>query len=476
MVIEKVRETIKKHNLIEKNQHIVIGLSGGPDSVCLFHVLLSLRQELGLTLHPVHVNHKLRPGEAERDQAYVERLCRERGVECAVYTADCLKMAEELSMTSEEAGRKARYDAFFETAVKTGDSESVKIAVAHNADDQAETILFRLIRGTGTDGLRGMDYRRKERGFDVIRPLLDVGREEIEGYCRYYRLDPVMDHTNSEAIYARNKIRLELIPLLQREYNANIKEGLIRLGKIAAADREYMWEEAEKAYMSLKRGGDGKGSPVILDREGLGELPEALRRRVMIKALEEAGLAEDITWERLTAADKVIEKSRGTRTVEFPHGYRMTAASGQVRFSSDRDKNEKERTGLTIEVTAAAEYRRKKEEKAGGGKPAREVAFDLDKLMRSRDSRGPGEKPQKLIEAIALRHREEGDYIILSSGRRKIKKLMIDMKIPSFERNAIPLVALGSEILWMLWEEKERFAEVYGIDGNTERVITVKVM
>jgi tRNA(Ile)-lysidine synthase len=162
MVKKNIINTIKKHNLINANEHIVIGLSGGPDSVCLFSVLNEWKDDLGITLHAVHVNHGFRPGAADEDQKYVETLCAECGVESTSFLYDCNAIAEEHGLSSEEAGRKVRYESFWKIAaelVQKGiPEEKIKIAVAHNADDQAETVLFRLLRGTGTDGLAGMAY------------------------------------------------------------------------------------------------------------------------------------------------------------------------------------------------------------------------------------------------------------------------------------------------------------------------------
>ena len=348
MLRKKFMETITAYELIEKGDHIVIGLSGGPDSVCLFHLLLDAADELDLTIHPVHVNHKFRPGAAEKDQAYVESLCRSRGLECKSFTVDCNALAAATGMTSEEAGRKARYDAFYDTAMEILDADgtaSVKIAVAQNANDQAETILFRLLRGTGTDGLAGIAYKRYERGICVIRPLLDVYRDEIEAYCEEKGLDPVTDHTNNEAIYARNRIRLELLPYLESKYNENIQETLVRLGHIAAADKDYIWQQTQMAYEHMliedeadsSAGASASGGvgvrEVVLDRAALAELHPAIRHRVVLKAFAEAGLEQDITAERLEAADKIICKKQGPKMVEFPHGYQMKVAAGRVRIT-----------------------------------------------------------------------------------------------------------------------------------------------
>ncbi len=345
MLIERVRKTIAEHGLIKKKQHIVLGLSGGPDSVCLFHVLMKLRDMLDISIYPVHLNHKFRPGEAERDQAYVEELCRKEGVVCRTFVTDCVKLAEELSMTGEEAGRKARYDAFYDTAeeiskglvasgmAKEDAREHVRIAVAQNANDQAETVLFRILRGTGTDGLAGIAYEREERGFKVIRPLLDVYREDIEEYCRKNELEPVIDHTNHEMLYSRNKIRLELIPFLESGYNENIKESLVRLARISSKDRDYLWQQTEKEYKRLAAYSDDDS--VIMDRKELDRLHPAIRHRLIMKAFACIGLEKDISEERIQSADYIIGKKQAPKIVEFPYGYRLKVAAGKAIFYRD---------------------------------------------------------------------------------------------------------------------------------------------
>ena len=365
MLIDTVRQTIMTHNLIQQGDHIVLGLSGGPDSVCLFHVLMRLAAECDLTIHPVHVNHKFRPGAAEQDQQYVEDLCAKAGLSCHTFVVDVNALAAERGMTSEEAGRQVRYDAFYQVAEEVtrsiapvaqssraalpdqiADAPGVRIAVAQNANDQAETILHRILRGTGTDGLSGIAYKRYERGIPVIRPLLDVPRTEIEAYCSENGLDPVTDHTNNEPIYTRNKIRLELLPVLEH-YNENIVGTLTRLGRIAAADKEYLWKETEQAFEQLQlTAEDAKAKRedqsqeretqtqecVTLDRVGLADLPDAIRHRVIAKAFSEIGLTSDISEERLRAADEIIKKKQAPKKVQFPRGYTLIVKQGRALF------------------------------------------------------------------------------------------------------------------------------------------------
>ena len=416
MVKKNIKNTIKKHNLINADEHIVIGLSGGPDSVCLFSVLNELKDELGITLHAVHVNHGFRPGAAEEDQQYVEQLCAEKGVECTSFIYDCNAIAQQEKLTSEEAGRKVRYESFLKVAerlmqggcaddkmasgshiaphnkIAPVPADKIKIAVAQNADDQAETVLFRLLRGTGTDGLAGIAYRRYEQNIEVIRPLLDTWRKDIEAYCEEHGLQPRTDHTNLQQIYTRNKIRLDLIPYLQENFNANIMGTLGRLSRIASEDKDYLWKCADEAYNRLCLSGSGSqgdtaqdsGAPhetlppfkpaelqngavenagsiilnqqggvsasaetvtlhqqggvsasaetVTLHQQGLAELEPAIRHRVVMKALQDLGLTQDVTAAHLDAVDSILTASGESKTVEFPDGYRASVRYGEAAF------------------------------------------------------------------------------------------------------------------------------------------------
>ena len=465
--------------------------------MCLFHVLLSLQEELDLKLYPVHINHKFRPGAAERDQDYVENLCAEHGIRCTTVVRDCGKLAAELGMTDEEAGRKVRYDAFRSVAEeiaagRDGESpvspEHIKIAVAQNANDQAETILFRLLRGTGPDGLAGIAYSRSEGRFRVIRPVLDITRSEIESYCRDNRLDPVIDHTNSETVYARNRIRLELLPLLERDYNPGIMSALVRLGRIAADDKDYLCQQTEETYRQavITEGEDS----VALDLDKVRNGHRAVRHRLLMKALEITGLGSDVTEERLAAADRIIEgdPDSGMKRIQLPHGYEIKTSYGRVicgrslqssRNADDqggsvrnseklspnthkKHENENKKPEIRAELTEDMERINEAVKAfAEGRRPAGAAVFDADKLYGD---------PEEILRSLTIRHRREGDYINLRGGRKKLRKLMIDMKIPADERDSIWLLAAGSEVLKMAGG---RYAEVYRPDSRTRRLLIV---
>lgn len=437
----------------------MIGLSGGPDSVCLFHVLKALRGEMDFSLYAVHVNHRFRPGAAEEDQAFVERLCKREGVPCKIVVRDCPKIAAQLGLSGEEAGRKVRYEAFSEMAAELRSGgipmDQIKVAVAQNADDQAETVLMRLLRGTGPDGLAGIAYLRKEKGLAIIRPLLDVWRDEIEDYCKAEELTPRIDHTNLEPVYTRNKVRLLLIPYLREHFNENISQALIRLAGIAAEDKEFLWKITEQTYKELMI---TSGS---LRLAGLAELDAAIRHRVILKAFGEAGLEEDITAAHLEAADRLVLAGKTGKTLDFPAGFRMTIDYGQVRFYRQAEQQaERKKRKLSARVV---------EKQAGY--PFGSAVFDWEKICAEH-----GKEAQ-----VCLRSRGPGDYIRLKNGSKKLQDFFVDKKIPRGEREQVPVAAIGKEILWILADGStslaaHRYSEKYKLDEATKMVLVLEIL
>lgn len=246
MLEQRVLETIKKYELIENGNTIIIGVSGGPDSMALLNVFYHLKQSQKIECEIIvaHVNHGIRI-EAEEETEYVEHFCKSKGIMCVTKRENVEELAKIQKIGTEEAGRKLRY-AFFDEVAK--EVKANKIATAHNANDNAETILMNIMRGTGTSGLKGIEIKREER---YIRPLLECTRREIEEYCRENNLQPKEDKTNKENIYTRNKIRNELIPYIQREFNPNIITSLNRLANLAKEENEYFNQQVEKVYQEI---------------------------------------------------------------------------------------------------------------------------------------------------------------------------------------------------------------------------------
>ena len=242
---EKVLETIKKYNLIETKDKVVIGVSGGPDSMTLLNVLLEIKEEKTIDFDIVvcHVNHMIRK-EAIEDEEYVLKFCKKYNIECFVKRIDVTKLAKDQKTGTEEAGRKARYEFFNEILEKTS---SNKIATAHTANDNAETVFMNIIRGSGMGGLKGIEAKNK----NLIRPLIECSREEIEAYCKEKKLNPRIDKTNFENVYTRNRIRNQLIPYIKENFNPNIIETINRLSSLSKQENEYIEKVTSQKFKEL---------------------------------------------------------------------------------------------------------------------------------------------------------------------------------------------------------------------------------
>ena len=217
MSVEKrVLEYILENKLLQEKEKVVVGVSGGPDSICLLEVLYKLQNQLEIELVVAHINHMLRGEEANEDEKYVNDFCVERGIEVYSKRININEFAKKQRMSTETAGREARYQFFREVMKKTN---SNKIATAHNANDQVETIFMRIMRGTGLEGLTGISVKRDSI---YIRPILFLQREEIEWYCEKNNLNPRIDKSNMERNYSRNKIRLDIIPYMKENFNSDL--------------------------------------------------------------------------------------------------------------------------------------------------------------------------------------------------------------------------------------------------------------
>lgn len=278
MLKEEVLKTIKKYNLINEGDKIVIGVSGGPDSICLLHVLNSLKEELKIKLYVAHINHMIREV-SDSETEYVQNFCKDLGIECFVKKMDILKLAKEEKKGTEETGREVRYDFFNEILEKT---HSNKIATAHNSNDKAETVILNILRGSGVSGLKGIEATRDNK---YIRPLIETGRLEIEKYCNENNLNPKYDESNNENIYSRNKVRNEVIPYIKKEFNQNIIKTINRLSEVATEENEYMQKITKQEYENISK---TQSDTIILDLKRFNNLELVIKRRIILYTINEA--------------------------------------------------------------------------------------------------------------------------------------------------------------------------------------------
>ena len=332
MLQEKVLETIQKNSLKEKNDKIVIGVSGGPDSMCLLDILNCLKKDLECEIIVAHVNHQIRK-EAQEETNYVQAFCEKLKIPVYIKYANIIELAKQEKKGTEEMGRTVRYEFFEEIALKTNAN---KIATAHTANDNCETILMNLLRGSAISGLKGIEIKRKstiQNEISYIRPIRSCTRQEIENYCEEKKIAPKLDKSNLENIYTRNKIRNELIPYLQKEFNPNIIETLNRLSDLAKQDEEYFTKIITKQYETIKIGETEK--EIILDLKQFNNQEMVIKTRLILYTINKLiGTTQGISKIHLEDIIKLCKNNIGNKYLEPNKNIRIFVKQGKIYLIS----------------------------------------------------------------------------------------------------------------------------------------------
>ena len=455
-----VLKTIEKYNMLECGDKVIAAVSGGADSVCMLHILNNLKNDLKFSLCCAHINHGLRGEAADSDEAFVKALCVNMGIDFYSKKFDVARLAEENKITCEEAGRNVRYSFFEEIKTKYGYN---KVATAHNKNDNAETVLMRIIRGTGIDGLAGIPYIRND---GVIRPILDISREQVEEYCTENNLEFCTDATNLENDFTRNKVRNMLIPFIEREFNAKISDSLIRLSDSAEEDSKFLKSYTKRLYQRL--GNPIPGSKLnTLHVDSLKLLEKPILTRVLQLAAEKSSPAK-LEKKHICDIIELLNKNTGA-SINLPQGLVAEINYGWLTFSGPLDKIEVKSNadgffadiaiGDTVCIEALGKEISIHEENAKEYKcKINEIAADIDKIG---------------FQPLFLRSRRDGDKIVwFSDGKaKKIKNIFIDEKIPQKDRNKIPLLATGDEIIAIVGS---RVSEKYKITKDSERALVIR--
>ncbi|MGO5064502.1 tRNA lysidine(34) synthetase TilS [Clostridium sporogenes] len=454
-----VINTIKKYNMIEANDRVIVGVSGGPDSMCLLHMLCLLKDELKIkNIYVAHINHGIRGAESDADEKYVENFCCMNNLDFFSKTIDMNKIAKEKGISSESAGREARYD-FFDYLKRKLDAQ--KIATAHNANDQAETVLMRIMRGTGLQGVEGINPIRDGV---YIRPLINVLREDIENYCERYKLNPRIDKTNSQNIYTRNKIRLELIPYIKDNFNKDIVNTLCRFSNIVSKDNVYL-EEVSK--FKFEKYCTKKSQKVIIDKRAFLE-HESISTRILRKAI--LYINKNLYNLEMKNIYDILELSLNTtgKVVNLPSNIKAENVYGDIHLYKENNYinkvnntecelkigfNKIEDLNINIKLYDIKDH----DHNINSSKYVQ--YFDCDKISN---------------EKIYLRNRKNGDKFtpLGMKGNKKLKDFFIDLKIPREERDKLKLVCFGREIAWIIGY---RTSNNFKIDKNTKNVLEIIV-
>ena len=425
----KVIETIKKFNMLNNGENVVVGLSGGADSCALTHILARLSEKMDLHITAVHINHGIRGEEAERDERSAEEFCRRLNIEFIAYHCDIPSEAAKRGIGEEEAGRLVRYEKFYETAEK---KNGAKTAVAHNMNDKAETLIMNLCRGAGMKGLAGI----KPVSGSIIRPLIFCTRDEIEKYCDDNNIEYCTDSTNLQNEYTRNKIRNILLPWLSENINPAAAMNMANASELLREEEEYLESKAQEQYKKLlKDSGDGF---VSLNADGLASEHGVIRRRVLRIALRSLRPdMRDFGRKHTESAEDILMGDTGRR-ISLPGGITVSKGYGLINILYDREKQ----GAFCYDIEPGKKYFIKETESY--------VLLSLNEEKNIKNAVNICTKKidyDKIKDKIQLRTRQTGDFISIKNGRKKIKDIFIDDKIPSDKRDSYPLLVCGKSVI-----------------------------
>ncbi len=471
---EKMNDTEKKvlkycrdKELFRQGEEVVLGVSGGADSVCLLFVLYRLQKELGIRLHVVHINHLIR-SDAGEDAAYVKKLCEDLGVSYVLVEKDVSALSKEYKLSEEETGRKIRYEAFETEAKKY---RNAHIAVAHHKNDRAETMLFQLFRGSG---IAGMGSIRAKRDF-VVRPLLCLSRDEIEGYLAEKNIAYCIDSTNATDEYARNRIRHHILPFAEEQISQKAVEHLCTTADLMEEMADFIFINVGEAGKRCVLSEAGKSKVVI---SSLCKEHRAIQRELLFELLKDvAGTSKDISYVHV---EQLMELCRleGNREIHLPYGIKAVRSYDALYFEKDEEKRKsgEEKEIVEIDIRMLKNPGDSIQKILPGGKKL-EIC-----LINPSDFQDIPKKTytkwfdcDKINESVVMRKRQTGDYIDIlgkegKTCQKKIKDYMINEKIPAKEREDIWLLASGKTVLWMVGY---RINEKIKVTNDTTRILQV---
>ncbi|MFC4075522.1 tRNA lysidine(34) synthetase TilS [Salinithrix halophila] len=442
MLLDEMRRWIDEYDLLPEKSRVLVGVSGGPDSLALLHALRGLAPEFRWTLFVVHVDHGLRGEESRRDAAFVCETADKWGLPCDVERVDVSTALHESGGNKQDVARRLRYQAFARVAARR---DANRLALAHQADDQVETVLMRILRGTSPAGLAGIPVSRSWNGIQLVRPLLGVSRAEVEAYCRERGLVPRLDESNREVRFTRNRIRLELLPLLE-EYNPRFRESILQLNRLAAEEAS-VWERMEEEALQKVATREKEG-PFVLNVRRFSDLDVALQRRV-IKLILNCLVEKEANEVTLSAVEGVRHLAAGPDPSAFLH------LPGGLRAEREYDRIRVFRTSpeTTSSVSIPSVPTRLDIPGETVFPVGRIRTFIRSNLISSQHLSGHIAvfDLDRLNQTLTVRFRRPGDRMHPKGlgGTKKVKDILIDAKVPRRLRDTLPLILHSEEILWI---------------------------
>lgn len=470
--MKRIEKFIQKYHMLTCGDRVIAGVSGGADSVCLFLMLLELRKKIGFDLIAVHVHHGLRGEAADQDQQFVEALCEQHRIPLEIFRVNLESIAKKRKQSLEEAGRMVRREAFDSVCKKYGGN---KIALAHHQNDNAETLLWNLSRGTGLDGLGGI---RPVNG-KFIRPLLCMNREEIEEYLAKRKQSYCIDETNAGTDYTRNKLRHLVLPILEEQVNSaavrHMNETMEQIWEL----QEYMQEQVEAAYQECVQEHFEKACWIQIQQKSFETFPELIKKMVIRKGMEQVGgKKRDLSHKHVDVMMELMNKQVG-RTLDLPYEMHAKRNYEGIRLEKQRTYSFGEEKKAEIMQECMSEL----------NIPGETILADRNLKLRCKILEKPKnlsikDIPQKIYtkwfdygiikSSLYIRTRQAGDTIVIDEKghQKKLKNWFVDEKIPKEVRDSQLLLAENNEILWVLGH---RMSQAYQVKQSTKWILQIEV-
>lgn len=470
--MKRIEKFIQKYHMLTCGDKVIAGVSGGADSVCLFLMLLELREKIGFDLIAVHVHHGLRGEAADQDQRFVEALCEQHRIPLEIFRVNLESIAKKRKQSLEEAGRMVRREAFDSVCQKYGGN---KIALAHHQNDNAETLLWNLSRGTGLDGLGGI---RPVNG-KFIRPLLCMNRKEIEEYLAKRKQSYCIDETNAGTDYTRNKLRHLVLPILEEQVNSaavrHMNETMEQIWEL----QEYMQEQVEAAYQECVQEHFEKACWIQIQQKSFETFPELIKKMVIRKGMEQVGgKKRDLSHKHVDVMMELMNKQVG-RTLDLPYEMHAKRNYEGIRLEKQRTYSFGEEKKAEIMQECMSEL----------NIPGETILADRNLKLRCKILEKPKnlsikDIPQKIYtkwfdygiikSSLYIRTRQAGDTIVIDEKghQKKLKNWFVDEKIPKEVRDSQLLLAENNEILWVLGH---RMSQAYQVKQSTKWILQIEV-
>ncbi len=467
---QKLLKTIQNYKMLSKGDGLLVGVSGGPDSVALLYLLMELKDDYDLQIYVVHLNHMLREDESDDDAGYVEKLAKRLKLPVFIGKKDVGEFAKANKLSLEEAARIQRYEFYKQIADKLNIR---KIALGHNANDNAETVLMRLLRGSGEQGLTGIYPVRQIGNLKVIRPLLNIYRKEIESFLKEKKVSVRTDSSNADNKFFRNKVRLELIPFLEENYNQNIKQVLVNTADILKEENEYLEEIAKKFYSQAEHPpskgefSDTNDEGIHLSIKKIRDFPLAIQRRIIRYGIKKlTGNLRQITYQHLNEIFKLLKGSLAYGQIDLPNDLIVERLRKELVIRKGKTQDiyniiypvkipgETLVPELGVKLVCTISERRSNLEFSTQNRY--QESFDYDKING----------------LVFVRTRKDGDSFrpLGMRGGKKIKDFLIDQKIPQPEKNKVLFLTDKTDIIWLIGL---RISERFKVTTKTKRVLKV---